>query len=80
MIKIFGKPQCPYCVQAKSLCEREGLPYEYFQLGEDFTREELLEDFPNARTFPQITDGTEYVGGFDQLKARVDLRKMDDLL
>ena len=37
-------------------------------LGEDFDREELLEKFPTARTFPQITAHGEYVGGFNELE------------
>ena len=30
-------------------------------LDEDFTREELFEKFPSARTFPQITAHGEYI-------------------
>ena len=68
MIKIWGKPQCPFCDRAKSLCEQKGYEYEYFQLDVDFTREELFEKFPTARTFPQITAHDEYVGGFTELQ------------
>jgi len=52
MIEIWSKAQCPYCVKAKNLCERDGLEYKYYMLDEDFTREELFERFPTARTFP----------------------------
>ena len=37
-------------------------------LDEDFTREELFEIFPTARTFPQIKIDGESIGGFDQLQ------------
>ena len=70
MIKIYGKPQCPFCDRAKALAEREGYTYEYLQLDVDFTREELFEKFPSARTFPQITvdyDG-EYIGGYTEFE------------
>ena len=72
MIEIFGKTQCPFCDKAKNLCEQKGLDYTYNQLGTDFTREELFEEFPTARTFPQIrvreTENTlTYIGGYDQL-------------
>ena len=43
MIEIYSKPQCPYCVKAKNLCEREGYEYTYKMLDEDFTRDELFE-------------------------------------
>ena len=68
MIKIWGKPQCPFCDRAKALCEQQGYDYEYFQLDVDFTREELFEKFPTARTFPQITAHGEYVGGYTEFE------------
>ena len=67
MIEIFGKTMCPFCDKAKALCEKEGLEYTYSQLGEDFTREELFEQFPTARTFPQIRVDGRAIGGYDQL-------------
>ena len=36
----------------------------YYILDEDFTREELLEKFPHARTFPQIVIDGENIGGY----------------
>ena len=60
MIEIYGKDNCPYCDKAKALCERIGEEYEYKLLGFDFTREEMMETFPTARTFPQIiVDGNK---------------------
>ena len=67
MIEIYGKPQCPFCDRAKALCETRQLPYKYFQLGEDFTRDEVLEMFPGARTFPQIKVNGNSIGGYDKL-------------
>lgn len=67
MIEIFGKTMCPFCDKAKSLCEQKGLEYTYKQLGTDFTREELFEEFPTARTFPQIRVDGDAIGGYDQL-------------
>lgn len=63
MIEIWGKPACPHCDQAKAYCERNGLKYTYKQLEVDFTRENLFEVFPTARTFPQIIVGGQKVGG-----------------
>ena len=54
-VKIYGKEQCPYCVKAKNLAEREGHDYSYHQLGIDFEFPEFMDKFPGARTFPQIT-------------------------
>ena len=65
MIEIYGKPQCPYCEQAKQLCEHRDFKYTYKTLGTDYTKEELLEMFPGARTVPQIIVNGQKVGGYD---------------
>ena len=44
------------------------LGYKYYMIDEDFTREELFEKFPTARTFPQITAHGEYIGGFTEFE------------
>jgi glutaredoxin len=72
MITIYGKPACPSCSKAKALCESRGLAFEYKQLDEDFTREQLFEKFPTARTFPQIIVGDNKVGGYEQMVEYID--------
>lgn len=71
-VEIYSKPQCPYCVQAKALAEREGHKLTYKMLDEDFNREQLMETFPGARTFPQIIEDGNKIGGFTEYKALVD--------
>ena len=72
MIEIYGKPQCPYCDKAKALCERRNFEFTYKTLGIDYTKEELLESFPNARTVPQIRINGESIGGYDQLVTYIE--------
>lgn len=67
MILIYGKPQCPFCEKAKSLCEMRGFDYEYKSMGTDFTREELMETFPLARSVPQIVVNGTKIGGYEEL-------------
>lgn len=67
MIEIWGKPQCSFCEKAKSVCEMRGFKYVYKSLDKDFTREELIETFPNARTFPQIVVNGTKIGGYNEL-------------
>ena len=74
-VEIYSKPQCPYCVQAKALAEREGHDLTYKMLDEDFDRETLMETFPGARTFPQIIVDGEKIGGFTEFKALVEASK-----
>jgi|TARA_R110002167_G_scaffold17579_3_gene67008 glutaredoxin 3 len=74
-VEIYSKPQCPFCVQAKALAEREGHELTYKMLDEDFSREDLMESFPTARTFPQIIVDGEKIGGFTEFKALVEASK-----
>ena len=47
---------------------QKGLEYEYKSFGTDFTREEMMETFPTARTFPQIIVDGNKIGGYNELK------------
>lgn len=72
MIQIYGKPACPSCTKAKQFCESRQLQYEYKSLGTDYTREELLEQFPTARTVPQIIINSQKIGGYENLVKYVE--------
>ena len=75
MIKIYGKPQCPYFDRAKALCEQNDYEYIYNQLDVEFTRDELFEMFPQARTFPQIFINGNPIGGFQEFQQVLDLNE-----
>jgi glutaredoxin 3 len=68
---IWSKDHCPFCVQAKNLLESKGIEYEERKIGTAWTKEQLLEAVPNARTVPQIFLGEEHVGGYTELKQRL---------
>ena len=65
---IWSKLNCPFCVQAKALLEMKGIEYEERNVSKDWTREQLLEAVPNARTLPQIFLDDVHVGGFTELR------------
>ena len=65
---VWSKPTCVYCVSAKALLLKKGFEIEEKVVGKEFTKEQLLEAVPDARTVPQIFINDEYVGGFDELK------------
>ena len=73
-IEIYGKNPCPFCDRAKQLLDKEGHEYTYKLLGKDFNREQMMEKFPTARTFPQIVIDNETIGGYDNLCEYLDLR------
>lgn len=68
---IWSKYHCPYCDQAKALLAQKGYEIEERKIGDGYTKEELLEAVPTARTVPQIFLGEEYVGGFTELKQKL---------
>lgn len=65
---VWSQENCLACTQAKSLLEIKGIPYEIKMLGENATKQELLEAVPNARSVPQIFINGEYVGGLPELR------------
>ena len=68
---VWSKYQCPYCDQAKALLTQKGIKFEEKKIGDGYTREDLLEAVPNARTVPQIFLDEELIGGFTELKKRL---------
>jgi glutaredoxin 3 len=69
---VWSKYNCPYCDQAKALLKQKGIQFEEKKIGDGYTKEELLEAVPTARTVPQIFLGEELVGGFTELKKRLE--------
>ena len=65
---VWSKDHCPFCDQAKSLLKMKGIEFEEKKIGHGFTREDLLEAVPSARTVPQIFLDGNLIGGFTELK------------
>ena len=65
---VWSKDGCSHCVQAKALLESKGIEYEERNIMHDWTREQLLEAVPNARTLPQIFVDEQLIGGFTELR------------
>jgi glutaredoxin len=65
---VWSKYHCPFCDQAKALLKQKGIPFEERKIGDGYTKEELLESVPTARTVPQIFIDDQLIGGFTELK------------
>lgn len=65
---VWSKDQCPYCDQAKALLKSRNIEFEERNIQHGWTREQLLEAVPNARSVPQIFLDEELVGGFNELR------------
>ena len=68
---VWSKYHCPYCDQAKALLKQKGIEFEEKKIGDGYTREDLLEAVPTARTVPQIFLDGELIGGFTELKTHL---------
>ena len=65
--KIVSRPDCKWCARAKAHLAVRGVEFDEQIM---VTRQEQLnfKDWSGEDTFPQIWDGTQHIGGFDQLK------------
>ena len=71
MIEIWSKPYCVFCDKAEMLCKMKSLEYKKYMLDVDYSTDEFMKKFPDARTFPQITMDGNYIGGFTELDAHL---------
>lgn len=65
---VWSKYQCSFCDQAKALLTQKGIKFEERKIGDGYTKEDLLEAVPTARTVPQIFLDGKLIGGFTELK------------
>lgn len=70
---VYSKENCPACVEAKSLLESKGIPFEVKTLGVDFGLLDMYKIAPkNHKSFPMLSvikDGEEvYFGGNVKLR------------
>lgn len=64
---IWTKDGCSYCEKAKNELTARGIIYEERNIQKTWTKTQLLEKVPNARTVPQIFIDNIYVGGYTEL-------------
>ena len=73
MYKIYSTKSCGYCVRAKSLLAANNLPFEEVYVDESAENlNEMKNVAPNMKTVPVITLNGLLVGGFYELKEKVD--------
>jgi len=65
---VWSKDNCPFCEQAKGLLKMKQIDFEEKRIGHGYTREQLLEAVPDARTVPQIFIDDQLIGGFQELR------------
>lgn len=66
---LFSTDSCTFCVHARSLLAKRGVPFEEVNLGEHPDLQAELADVTGLTSFPQIIVDGEPLGGFNELRA-----------
>lgn len=70
--QVWSQTNCPACVEAKRLLDQHGIAVEERMLGiNGYTKKDLIEVVPQARSVPQIFVDGVYVGGLQELKRKL---------
>lgn len=79
-VELYTKDDCPYCQMAKIALADKNITFTEQKLNRDFSREQILEKFPEAKTFPIIVLDGFYIGGYTQLKEHLSLTESSQIV
>lgn len=80
-VELYTTTFCPYCVRAKSLLKRKGVPFEEIDVTDDpERRQKMVEMAGGRRTVPEIFINGKIVGGYQELHALDKEGRLDALL
>ncbi|WAS06329.1 glutaredoxin 3 [Gloeomargaritales cyanobacterium VI4D9] len=67
-VEIYTWRTCPFCIRAKALLNRKGVPFtEYAIDGDETARTKMAERAGGRRSVPQIFINGQHIGGCDEL-------------
>lgn len=70
--QVWSQTNCPACTEAKRLLDMHGVQIEERMLGiNGYSKKDLIELVPDARSVPQIFLDGVYVGGLQELKRKL---------
>ena len=72
LVEVYTKPDCPYCTKAKHVLKTNNINFSEFKLNEHFTREIIMDKFPNAKSYPIIVLDGFHIGGYTQLVEKLN--------
>jgi len=79
-VVVYTTQVCPYCVRAKQLLQRKGVPYREIDVSFDAEERMALVRRTGQRTVPQIFINDQPIGGCDDLYALERAGQLDPLL
>jgi glutaredoxin len=68
--QVWSQRNCPACEEAKRLLELNQIAYEVKMIGvgEQYSKKDLIDVVPTARSVPQIMLNGTHIGGLQELK------------
>ena len=63
---IYARDGCKYCDKLAAVMGKRDIPYTKLMLGEDYTRDEFIEQFGDQGTFPRVLHEGELIGGMTE--------------
>ncbi len=79
-VEVYSSAHCPYCVMAKQLLDRKGVVYTEISVDLDPSKRQLMMKKSRQRTVPQIFINDESIGGYTDLVAINNSKRLDNLL
>jgi len=79
-VEIYSSAICPYCVMAKKLLDRKGVKYDEIRVDLDPGKRQEMMKKSRQRTVPQIFINNEAIGGYTDLVAINQSKRLDSLL
>lgn len=79
-VTVYSSLVCPYCVRAKKLLERKGVPYTEVRIDTDPSQRTIMMEKSGRRTVPQIFIDDFHVGGCDDLYELEAAGELDEKL
>ena len=67
-VQVYSKQQCAYCVRAKALLTKKGIPFEEIDVEQDEAKRTWLVEASGQRTVPQIFVDGRPLGEHYQVK------------
>ncbi len=80
-VEIYTWRTCPFCIRAKALLNRKGIPFtEYAIDGDEAAHQSMAQRAGGRRSVPQIFIHGQHIGGCDDLYHLERSGELDRLL
>ena len=72
MIVIYGAEWCSWCLKAKELAEQYLLDFEFKDVDNNDTKQQLIDRMPSCKTIPQIWWHGHHIGGYEDFAREIE--------